>query len=110
MAGPVKLKIGGYDFTSYPLREVGSVNVAAIYVIIGVQENGSFKYLDVGQSGELGERLDNHPRQDCWRRHCPYENLWVCVYQTPSAQFSKEQRLALEKKLRTELSPPCGER
>jgi hypothetical protein len=34
----------------------------------------------------------------------------MCVYQMPSAQYTKQQREQLESVLRTQLKPTCGTR
>ena len=110
MPESVKVTIGGHPFACYRLSEAGFINIAAIYVILCVSQGGSWKVLDVGQSGELGERIDNHPRKDCWIENCLTKNVWVCVYAMPSNQYSKEDRLKLEATLRQQYNPPCGER
>ena len=110
MPGPVNVTIGGHPFACYPLASTGFINIAAVYVVLCVAQGGSWTVLDVGQSGELGERIENHSRRDSWFRHCPTGNIWVCVHPTPTNQFSKEQRLALERSLRQRYNPPCGER
>jgi hypothetical protein len=111
MAGPVKLNIiRGYEFTCYPLSQASFINIAAVYVIIGVAQSGSWTVLDVGQSGELGERIEGHPREGCWRQNWPNGNIWVCVYPTPGSSFTKEQRAKIEGLLREQLKPLCEER
>ena len=110
MPGPVNVTIGGYQFACYPLANAGFINIAAVYVILCVAQSGATTVLDVGQSGELGERIESHPRRDSWFHHCPAGNIWVCIYPTPTNQVTKEQRLTLESTLRQQYKPPCGER
>jgi hypothetical protein len=110
MPEPVNLKIGSYPFACYPLANASFINIAAVYVILCVGQTGSWTVLDVGQSGELGERIDNHSRKDSWFQHCANKNIWVCVYPAPISQYTKEQRVALEASLRAMYKPPCGER
>jgi len=104
----VNLTIEGYPFISVPLSDADFNDKAAIYVIICVAQNGSWKTLDVGQSGKLGSRIDSHDRKDSWLKRC--QNIWVCVYQMPSNKYTKEERLRVEKILRQKLSPACGVR
>ncbi len=110
MPGTVNVNIGGYPFVCYLLANASFIDIAAVYVVLCVAQDGSWTVLDVGQSGELGGRIENHPRRDCWLRCCPTGNIWVCVHQTPTNQVTKEQRLALESTLRKRYNPPCGER
>lgn len=106
----VQVEIGGLPFVCVALADADFKDVAAIYVILCVDKEGQWKVLDVGQTGQLGERIDDHDRRACWKRNCLSDNIWVCVYPMPSTKFSKEDRLALEKKLRQKYSPPCGKR
>lgn len=102
--------IGGYPFVCVPLTEADFSDVAAIYVILCVAQGGSWTVLDVGQSGQVGNRIDDHDRKDCWDRNCSNKNIWVCVYRTPSTQYTKQQREQLESALRAQLNPKCGKR
>lgn len=49
MASPVK--IGGVEFACVRLSEADFSDFAAVYVILVVSADGSWKVLDVGQSG-----------------------------------------------------------
>jgi hypothetical protein len=102
--------IGGQTFVCVALKDADFRDVAAIYVILCVQEGGKWKILDVGQTGELGQRIDSHDRRSCWERNCPNKNIWVCVYPMPTSKYTKEDRLKFEKALRAQYKPPCGER
>ena len=110
MAKQVNVAIGGYQFACYPLSEAGVVNGAAVYVVLCVSEGGSWQVLDVGQSGDAGQRITSHPRRECWLANCANRNIWVCIYPMPSSRFTKENRLGLEQHLRRQYSPPCGDR
>ena len=105
---PVTVNISGYLFSCVPLAEASFAEVAAVYVILCVSEGGSWRLLDVGQTGELGERFDSHERKQCWEANCPNHNLWACVHLMPSSQYAKEDRLKLEHSLRQQYGPPCG--
>lgn len=107
---PANLTISGYPFTCVPLADINFADVAAIYVILCVAEDGSWTVLDVGQSGEVGDRLDTHDRKRCWEQCCPNRNIWVCVHPTPSTKYTRQQRMQLESDLRRQLAPKCGKR
>ncbi len=102
------LTIAGYPFICVRLAEADFRDIAAIYVIICVGEDRNWTVLDVGQSGELGTRIDSHTRKECWTRSCPTGNIWVCVYRMPSNQNTKEDRLKLETYIRQQTKPICG--
>jgi hypothetical protein len=102
--------IGGLPFVCVPWSEADFTDFAAIYVIICVVQGGSWTVLDVGQSGQVGSRIDTHDREGCWKRNCTNGNIWVCVYPMPSSRFSKQDREKVEADLRTRYGPPCGKR
>jgi hypothetical protein len=110
MAGPTNVTIGGTTFVCVPLADANFTDVAAVYVVLCVAGDGSWTVLDVGQSGEVGSRIDNHDRRECWKRNCPSGNIWVCVYPMPLSRYSKEQREHFENGLRNQYSPTCGKR
>jgi hypothetical protein len=97
-------------FVCVPLAEANFADRAAIYVIICVAADKTWTVLDVGQSGEVGSRIDAHDRGECWKRNCPSGNIWVCVHRMPTSTFTKEQRLARESAIRTATKPKCGSR
>jgi hypothetical protein len=106
-----KVTIAGLAFQCVKLPDADFKDIAAIYVILCViDKDGHWQVLDVGQTGELGERIDGHDRIKCWGEHCPNGNIWVCFYPMPSSTYSKEDRLDVEKKLRSDLNPPCGKK
>lgn len=105
-----QVTIGGRIFSCVRLSEANFKDVASIYVILCVAQDGSWAVLDVGQSGEVGSRIDAHNRQDCWKSNCPNNNIWVCVYPMPSSQYSRQDREQLESYLRSQYNPLCGKR
>jgi len=110
MAEAVTVPIGGREFSCVGLADADFADVAAVYVILCVGEGGTWTVLDVGQSGEVGSRIDAHDRRSCWVRNCTSGNIWVCVYRMPSNQYTKEDRLRFEQALRAQYNPPCGKR
>jgi hypothetical protein len=102
--------IEGYPFACVRLADADFTDIAAIYAVLCVAQDGNWIVLDIGQSGELGKRINDHDRMQCWIEKCSNKNVWVCVHRMPSDKFSKEDRLELEKYLREKLKPPCGSR
>jgi len=105
-----QVTIGGKAFSCVRLSEANFDDIAAVYVILCVSSDGSSTVLDVGQSGELGDRINTHDRETCWKEKCPNNNVWVCVYPMPSSQHSRQDREQLEAYLRDKYDPPCGKR
>jgi len=102
--------IGGRTFFCVSLSEADFTDVAAVYVILCVAQDGSWTVLDVGQSGQVGIRIDDHDRKECWTRNCANNNIWVCVYRMPSSQYTRQDREKFEAELRSQYRPPCGKR
>jgi len=103
--------IGGYPCVCVKLTSADFTDIAAVYVVICVYKGGSWKVLDVGQTGELGDRIDSHDRRACWWNNCPSNNIWVCVYRMPSDKYTKQDTLEVEKHIRnTQSTVPCGKR
>ena len=106
----VPVTIEGLEFKCTHIDDADFGNIAAIYVILCVSSDSKTRVLDVGETGELGDRIRNHDRKDCWETHCENNNIWICVYPMPSAQFSKQDRLDVEAGIRRKYDPPCGDR
>jgi len=106
----VPVTIGNLFFQCVRLSNADFKDIAAIYVIICVDTNGKWKILDVGQTGELEDRIDSHDRKECWKKNCPNQNIWECVYPMPGNKYTEQDRLDIEKKLRDQYNPPCGKR
>jgi len=102
--------IGGKNFVCVSLSEAEFADMAAVYVILCVAQNSSWTVLDVGQSGQLGSRIDDHDRKECWTRNCTNKNIWVCVYRMPSSQDTRQDRERFETELRSQYPVSCGKR
>lgn len=63
--------------------------------------------LDVGESSKVGKRIIGHERRPCWRRSAVGQ-VTVSVVWTHGKK--KAGRRAIERQLREELGPECGER
>ncbi|TAL70092.1 MAG: hypothetical protein EPN82_05635 [Bacteroidetes bacterium] len=106
----VNVTISNLNCYCVPLVEADFKDIAAIYIILCVNSDKSWTVIDVGQSGELGERINNHDRIDCWKRKCLNNNIWVCIYPMPTLKYTKENRLKLESELRSKYHNLCGKR
>jgi hypothetical protein len=104
------LTIGGTTFVCAMLSEADFTDVAAVYAILCVAQDGTWIVLDVGQSGQTGSRIYDHDRKACWARNCANNNVWVCIFRMPSSRYTREDREKFEAELRTQYRPPCGRR
>ena len=90
----------GLQFERYSLETTNFNNVSGVYVI-----STSQKWIDVGETEELGTRLANHERKPCWKRNSDNLTLWVNFRKIGNQQ----ERLDLEATLRRRLRPVCGD-
>lgn len=89
---------------------------AGIYMVIAGRkdENGSwepstYKLLDIGQSGETGDRLPTHEREPCWKKEKPPNTDFLYKFAImPSEKYDEEDRRIAECCLRAHTKPPCG--
>lgn len=91
--------INGYTFETYSLN-IGFNDVPGVYVIYTSQ-----KWLDVGETDKLGQRIPSHERRNCWINNAgslPISLAFLYVE-------SQNQRLNIEASLRNSLNPTCGQ-
>ena len=69
--------------------------------------NDRYHLIDVGESATVKSRVENHERKECWKRNCA-GTLTISVYYTPNLQ--QEGRLGVEREIRDQFNPPCGQR
>lgn len=101
------IQISGYSFegpytgTGYLRHEQG------VYSILDKRVTGKWVVIDVGESEDVKDRIENHERKPCWERNRQGE-LGVAVLYTPG--WTAEQRRILEGRVRDAFSPACGVR
>ena len=100
------MKIGNYEFEGpFPIEQTWQVqNRSGVYVILTGTLNNRYKVLDVGESESLRDRIENHDREDCWRRN-RQAGLYVAVL-----YCDEQSRMRIEEDLRATFSPVCGVR
>lgn len=76
-----------------------------IYAAIGFRNSNGYPVLDIGESEDIRERVQNHDRAACWVSNGVYA---FAVHRMPGS--SKIQRMHLEGELRDRFNPPCGQR
>ncbi len=99
----MSIAIGGYNFEG-PFTDEAHLRAASgVYAILG-GNGGQWSVVDIGESGNVQERVRNHDRSDCWRKK-GHSTLAAAAFYVPEAQ-----RMRIEQSLRQQFRPPCGER
>lgn len=101
----MSIKIGNYNFEG-PFSSTTSLKMqSGVYVILGRNSaTGNWTVVDIGESGSVRERIENHDRAPCWRNR-GYQEIAVAVF-----YCNESQRMTIELQLRNQFNPPCGER
>lgn len=95
------IKVLQYNFEG-PFSSTGELkNSSGVYVILGGENR---IVVDVGESEDVKTRVENHDRKRCWNRQ-GYPSLSVAVYYTDTLL-----RMVIEREIRDNYNPPCGER
>jgi hypothetical protein len=98
--------VGGYGFTG-PLALQDAIETFALWSgVYVIARAGDAVVLDIGQSGEIGDRLSNHPRRPCWNIGRFGQNLLAHAH----IENDLVTRLLIEQELRAAYTPACGER
>lgn len=103
------IQIGNYNFhgpySHHPREGCGDLQAqSGVYVALGRAVDGKWHVLDVGESGNVWERVKTHDRTPCWIKHAHREVAIAAIY-VPEAQ-----RMLIERELRNQYNPRCGER
>jgi energy-coupling factor transporter ATP-binding protein EcfA2 len=100
------LTICGEPFRCCPLQEVVLPADPSVYVVLGVDQWGAWKVLDVGQTDNAGDEGQAAERQSCWTTKCPTKNLWFGLHAVKGPRASS--RMSLESRICAEFKPPCA--
>ncbi len=69
----------------------------------------TYLVLDIGQTEEAGKRLEDHPRQNCWKDKAPEgTTIFVKFAQMSESSYDEEDRRDVECCLRAQKPPECG--
>lgn len=99
------VNIEGYSFSGPHSIDATFKPLAGVYIIY-TADYTSKKWLDVGETDNLANRISSHERRLCWKRNA--EDLKINL---AFLQINNEQRrLTVEAKLRKKLNPICGEK
>ena len=99
------ITIGKYNFEG-PFTSTNDLRKqSGVYAILGRNtDSETWKVVDVGESGDVQERVASHDRADCWKRQ-GYRLLTVAAY-----YCGERDRTRIEQELRAQYNPPCGDR
>lgn len=97
------MNIGKYQFNG-PFPTTDQIqNRSGVYAVLDCHSTKSV-VVDVGESGFLRSRLQNHDRKDCWRRNCTGQLKVAVLY------VNEFYRMRIEEELRSSFKPTCGKR
>jgi len=74
-----------------------------IYMVFANQ-----KIIDIGESENIQDRLQNHDRKDCWQRYAKGSTIYYAAHYMQGS--SQDQRRTVEAVFRSKDKPPCGEK
>jgi len=77
--------------------------LSGVYIITGKNNaTDSHTVIDVGEAGNVKDRISNHDRADSWKRQ-GFNNLFASVI-----YCNEKERMLIESQLRTFFNPACG--
>ena len=99
----MSIQVGSYHAEG-PFGNVNGLKArSGVYVILGRPGvSASWIVVDVGESGNVQERVENHDRAPCWRGQGHAELAVAAIY------ADERNRILIERQLRVQFNPPCG--
>lgn len=97
--------IAGYSFEG-PYQSMGHLkDKSGVYAILSPSSNNNYDILDVGESAKVKERVDNHDRENCWKRNANSRSVRYAAYYTGASA-----RMKIENVIRNRYNMPCGKK
>lgn len=76
---------------------------SGVYVILGRSgQYANWNVVDVGEAGDVQDRVTNHNRKLCWNGQGHVELAVAAIY------ADEGSRMLIERELRAQFNPPCG--
>jgi hypothetical protein len=99
----MSIQVGRYHAEG-PFGNVnGLLAQSGVYVILGrLNQQANWIVVDVGESGDVQDRVSNHDRKPCWRGQGHAELSVAAIY------ADERNRMLIERELRAQFNPPCG--
>jgi len=98
------MKVLNYNFAGPHTTVENLLNRSGVYLIVDQQKTNNV-LVDVGESSEVKNRIENHDRKSCWNQNC-VGKLTAYVLYTPGV--GQLGRISIEKKIRDGFNPLCG--
>lgn len=101
----MSITIGNYSFEG-PFGNIAALrNISGVYAILSRRSHADrYTVIDVGEAGWIQDRVANHDRRDQWS-HYSQGNLAVAAL-----YCDEPARMRIERELRVQFKPVCGER
>ena len=99
----MSIQIGNYHAEG-PFGNVNGLAArSGVYVILG-RQSAQFQWIvvDVGESGDVRDRVGCHDRASDWRCQGHAELAVAAIY------ADERNRMLIERQLRVQFNPPCG--
>lgn len=103
MALNTKTSLGNHQFVGPHLNETTLPANSGVYIITRLI-GGQHEIIDVGESGNIAQRIPNHDRMNQW------ESVATAGFHVWTLLANEFQRLAIEKAHRLAYNPVCGDR
>jgi hypothetical protein len=100
MENKISLNIGGLPFTGEPLEKIKFFDVESVYVVIGVNPDHNWSYIDSGLLTKDENSIDSIERLEKWKQKYPVNNIWVCKYEMPDGKYNLASRERLLKDIK----------
>lgn len=97
----MSIKIAGYSFEG-PYSLTSSLKKrSGVYAVVCA--GSSTTLLDVGESADVRDRVENHDRKSCWKRNCSSTIKYAAHYIS-----GEKERKKIEQAIRKQSKVPCG--
>lgn len=98
----MSIQIGNYHADG-PFGNVsGLLARSGVYVILGRTGQTNWNVVDIGESGNINERVSCHDRTPAWQRQGHAQLAVAAIY------ADERNRMLIERELRAHFNPPCG--
>lgn len=101
----MSITLAGYSFDGPYSSESSLRNAAGVYAVLD-KRGDSYGVLDVGESGDVKDRVEAHDRRRCWERNARGSIRYAARY-TPGVDAAGRRKI--ESAIRVKYSPPCGD-
>lgn len=96
----MSISIAGYTFEGPFIYTTSLKNRSGVYVILCGNRTTP---VDVGESANVRDRVENHDRKACWNRNCSSTIKYAAHYVS-----GEQQRKRVEQDIRDRYNVPCG--